>query len=55
MSNILPIALISVCKIVSLNVVIRLIFIRLQKGPLMGGPLCRLAILRNGNVPCPYF
>ena len=24
-------------------------------GPLMGGPQCRLPILRNGNVPCPYF
>ena len=25
------------------------------KGPLMGGPHCRLSILRNGNVPCRYF
>ena len=24
-------------------------------GPLMGGPQCRLSILRNGNVPCHYF
>ena len=24
-------------------------------GPLMGGPHCRLSILRNGNVPCHYF
>ena len=24
-------------------------------GPLMGGPQCRLSILRNGNVPCRYF
>ena len=24
-------------------------------GPLMGGPHCRLSILRNGNVPCRYF
>ena len=23
--------------------------------PLMGGPQCRLSILRNGNVPCRYF
>ena len=21
----------------------------------MGGPQCRLSILRNGNVPCRYF
>ena len=21
----------------------------------MGGPQCRLSILRNGNVPCHYF
>ena len=26
-----------------------------SKGPLMGGPQCRLSILRNGNVPCHYF
>ena len=24
-------------------------------GPLMGGPQCRLSILRNCNVPCRYF
>ena len=24
-------------------------------GPLMGGPQCRLSILRNVNVPCHYF
>ena len=24
------------------------------KGPLMGGPQCRLSILRNGNVPLHY-
>ena len=25
-------------------------------GPLMGGPQCRLSILRNGNdVPCHYY
>ena len=24
-------------------------------GPLMGGPQCRLSILRNGNVPFGYF
>ena len=24
-------------------------------GPLMGGPQCRLSILRNDNVPCRYF
>ena len=24
-------------------------------GPLMGGPECRLSILRNCNVPCRYF
>ena len=24
-------------------------------GPLMGGPQCRLSILRNDNVPCCYF
>ena len=24
-------------------------------GALNGGPQCRLAILRNGNVPCRYF
>ena len=23
-------------------------------GPLMGGPQCRLSILRKGNVPCCY-
>ena len=27
----------------------------LIRGPLMGGPQCRLSILRNGNVPCRYF
>ena len=26
-----------------------------RRGPLMGGPQCRLSILRNGNVPCRYF
>ena len=26
-----------------------------KEGPLMGGPQCRLSILRNGNVPCRYF
>ena len=25
------------------------------EGPLTGGPLCRLASLRNGNVPFRYF
>ena len=24
-------------------------------GPLMGGPQCRLSILRNAHVPCYYF
>ena len=24
-------------------------------GALDGGPQCRVAILRNGNVPCHYF
>ena len=24
-------------------------------GPLMGGPQCRLWILKNGNVPCHFF
>ena len=23
-------------------------------GPLMGGPLCRMLVLKNGNVPCRY-
>ena len=28
--------------------------LHLLPGPLMGGPQCRLSILRNGNVPCQY-
>ena len=28
---------------------------RAEKGPLMGGPQCRLSILKNGNVPCRNF
>ena len=27
----------------------------LFKGPLMGGPKCRMSILRNYNLPCCFF